>query len=599
MEINYPRTLADNTDFRIALIAECVKDPLLAKQVYDQCAKDLIFWIELFCWTKDPRPNAAGTDIIPFICYDAYQNETLLEIESAIDNQHDELFDKSRDMGLSWMVIYVFQHKWLFEDGSDFKLGSRKEDYVDQPGDIDTLFEKLRFNLQRQPDFLLPKGFKWDRDSTYMKMLNPVNGNAIVGESANPNFGSGGRRKAILLDEYSKWDKGIDKAAWTSTADVTRCRIPVSTPYGSGNKFATLAAGTQEKIKKMSVHWTLHPTKAEGAYYVDGGERILIGDHRKAFELWKAGVEVRSPWYDAECERRSKQDIAQELDIDYLSSGRPYFDLKALAIQRPWVELKPKRVGEPIPYGSYVVVELMDVDNKVTAIESERGWLRLFERPSEDREYVIADDSSEGLAKGDESFGVVRDKITRNVVGAFNGLWKPEILAQKSFLVEKYFRITSAGTMRVLNAPENNNMGYATTTDLVALGSNVYWSEKEVVKDGRTVMEPHKPGFTTTSASRPLILNQGDEDIRKQAGEVRDPVIIQQMKTFVHNAKSGKAEADGDFLDDGVLAWLIAGYVITTKPYKPRKEGSTNYGREERQRALVKQGRNGGFQYAG
>ena len=589
MPINYPRTLEGNITFRAGLLDQCVRDRSLAEDVWKYCANDLIFWVENFCWTKDPRRNP---DVLPFICFEAYQEKSLREIESAINGQYDELFDKSRDMGLSWMVLYVFQHKWLFENGSDFKIGSRKEEYVDRPGDIDTLFEKLRFNLQRMPRWMIPPGFVWDKHSTYMKLVNPANGNSITGESANINFGSGGRRKAMFLDEFSKWDRGIDVGAWTSTADVTKCRIPVSTPFGSAGKFAQLAQGTQEKIKKTSLHWTLHPTKAEGAYYLDRGEKIPIElkiNPLRAFDLWRQGVEVRSPWYDVECERRSKQDIAQELDIDYLSSGRPFFELKTLSLQRVWKEMVPKRQGESIPYGNYILVNLIDVDNKVSAVENTNGWLRLYERPDTYKEYILAGDSSEGLAKGDESYGVMRDKITRNTVASFNGLWKPEVFAQKMFLVEKYFG-------NVLSAPENNNMGYATVSELESLGSNLYWCMKEVFREGRHETERHKPGFSTTSVTRPLILTQGEEDIRKNVCEVRDEVIIQQMKTFVHNAKSGKAEADGDFHDDGVMAWLIAGYVISTNPFKAKKESNSH--RESLQRELVKQRKNAGYSYA-
>ena len=597
-QINYPRTLDGNIDFRISLTEKCKKDRELAEDVWKYCALNLIFWVEVFCWTKDPRRKP---DILPFICFDAYQEETLREIERAINNQEDELFDKSRDMGLSWMVLYVFQHKWLFEAGSDFKLGSRKEEYVDKPGDIDTLFEKLRFNLRLQPTFIIPPGFKWDKHSTYMKLINPVNGNNMIGESANVNFGTGGRKKAIFMDEFSKWDRGIDNGAWTSTADVSKCRIPVSTPFGSAGKFAMLAEGTQEKVKRYSIHWTLHPAKASGCYYYNLGEKIeidLSDNPRRAFELWKQGVEVRSPWYDIECERRSKQDIAQELDIDYLSSGRPYFDLKELSLQKAWPEFKFKTVADVLPYGKYISVDLVDIDNRIEERSSRYPWLRVYERPDEFLEYIIACDSSEGLAKGDESFLVVREKISRNVVACANGLWKPEEFAQKTFLVEKYFRIKPAGAKRVTVVPENNNMGFATTQELVNIGSNVYWCTKTGVKDGRIVEERDKPGFVTSLKTRPIMCAQGEEEIRKHASEIRYEIILKQMKTFVTNAKSGKPEADGDFHDDGVVAWLIGGYVIARNPYKPKAEGKSEAFRQSKQKELVKTKRNAGFSYA-
>lgn len=559
----------------------------------NHCAQDIIFWIEVFCWTKDPRRSP---DILPFICFDAFQEEYLLKVQEHITHGKDLLTEKSRDMGASWMILYAMQHQWLFINGSDFKLGSRKEEYVDRPGDIDTLFEKLRFNLSKMPAFLMPKDFNWSVHSTYMKLLNPMNGNSMVGESMNVNFGSGGRRKAVLMDEFSKVERGTDKGAWTSTADVSPCRLPISTPFGSANKFAQLAQGTGEKIEKATLHWTLHPSKAKGAYYLNRSEKISIDlthNSRAAFDLWNKKVKVRSPWYDLEGERRSQQDVAQELDINYLTSGNPFFDLEAVAAQKSWTQIQPKEMGLEIPYGNYVVANLIDVDNKISCIETPNGWLRIYERPSEYLEYVLAEDSSEGLAKGDEAYGVVREKRTRNVVASFNGRWKPEDFAQKGRLVEKYYAMGSPS--RVIVAPENNNMGYATCSEHEALGSNLYWCNKEVFKDGMKISERHKPGFNTTSVTRPLMLAQGEEEVRKKVCEIRDAVILQQMMTFVNNSNTGKPEADGDFHDDGVLAWLIGGLVIQQHPVKATTESRLN--RESIQRERVLSSKNGGFGY--
>ena len=595
-QLSYPRITGDNFNYRESLIRKCKEDPIFAQDVRDYCAKDIVFWIENFCWAKDPRKKPE--DVTQFILYDAYQIEFIKSLIAHIEGKKDLLIEKSRDMGASWMVLFVLQHRWLFRDGSDYKVGSWKEPYVDRAGDMDTLFEKLRFNLQRQPKFLMPNKFVWGTHSTYMKLVNPDNGNTIVGEAMTSNFGSGGRREAVLFDEFSKVDRGVDSAAWNATADVTPCRIVVATPVGSENKYATLAQGTSaEKIDKITLHWSLHPDKAEGVYYFSNGEKIPIDcsvNRKTAFELWQRGIEVRSPWYDVECERRTKQNIAQELDINYLSSGNPFFDLKTLSLQRIWASLNPKARQDPIPYGRFIAVNLVDVDNKVTAVEDQNGCFRLFERPDDYSQYVIGADSSEGLVKGDESYGVIRDKATRNVVCSFNGLWKPEVFAQKIRLAEKFY--SQKEPSRVLVAAENNNMGYATVSELESLGSNLYWCMKEAFSEGTKSLERHKPGFSTTSVTRPLILTQGEEEIRKNVCEVRDEIIIQQMKTFAHNAKSGKAEASGDFHDDGVMAWLIAGYVISTNPFKAMKESNSH--RESMQKELVRSRKNAGYSYA-
>ncbi len=574
---NYPKDFEGNIRYRAKLLQACEVDPVLRAEVKELCKKDILFWINCFCYTKDPRrkPN----DVLPFIAYEDYQAQYILDVEKAIDKQEDLLTDKTRDMGVSWMILYVLCHKWLFEPGSDFRVGSRKEDFVDKLGDIDTLLEKIRFNLKRQPLWMLPKGFEIDRDAGYMKIVNPELGNCILGESANEHFGSGGRRKALLLDEFAKWEDKIAEAAWTATADVSKCRLAVSTPVGSANKFALLANGTKEKIKKISLHWTLHPDKGKDSYYLDNGVKIPISTHLAAFKLWQSGIKVRSPWYDAEAERRSEADLAQEVDIDYLRSGHPFFNLGALSKQKVWDYLQRKTPFEDIPYGKHIRVNLVEVNNKIELRENIDGWLRIFELPREGCQYVCSADTSEGLAKGDESFLVIRDKWTRNVVAAANGLYPTDDFEEKIYKAQKFYKESDT-------APENNNHGHTVCQGLKNRDCNLYHTKHiNPNNEKETII---KPGWTTTSQSRPLALDQLEEEIRRSAVELRDEVVIAQCKTFVFNAKNGKPEADGNFLDDGVLACAIGSAVIKELPYKAKDGENTKAKQRQAVREAVK-----------
>src|SRR3990167_4692087 len=322
-QIKYPKDPELNVRFRAELIQRADKNPAVAKEIIKPCREDILFWINVFCWTKDPRVQNSPT--LPFITYE-FQDEYILELQKAVRQGYDLLTEKSRDMGASWCVLYVLQHEFQFNRGSDFRVGSRKEEFVDKLGVMDTLLEKVRFNLSRQPAYLLPPKFleQFDERTAYMRLTNPSQQNNIVGESMNIHFGSGGRSRAVLMDEYSKVDSGVDDAAWTATADVTPCRLPIATPFGAANKFARLAMGTEEKIKKVTLHWTLHPDKSKGAYYLNNGQKIPIDtskDFKAAFKVWEAnGREsgsVRSPWWDEEEKRRTAADLAQEVDISY------------------------------------------------------------------------------------------------------------------------------------------------------------------------------------------------------------------------------------------------------------------------------------------
>jgi hypothetical protein len=358
-----------------------------------------------------------------------------------------------------------------------------------------------------------------------------------------------------------------------------------------------LASGQHEKIKKITLHWTLHPEKAKDVYYLDGqGNKIPFKSHHTAFEYWlkkrhksapeglKGGI-VRSPWYDEECDRRKITDIAQELDIDYARSGAPFFDIEALLRQYVWQYTIFGKPFDSIPFGKFARGILADLDHKIEFREVQGGWLKLFEFPRSDYQYVVSGDTSEGLPKGDESYGVVREKWTRNVVATFNGLYEPDDMAVKMNIVSKFFNNALVG-------PENNNHGYTTCLELQKMDSNLYRS-KTRRSDGSVVSD--KRGFTTTPKTRPIMLDQAEEEIRKAAVEVRDPDIINQMKTFVRSEKTGKPEADGDMLDDGVMAFAIAGQMITEHPFKLRESK-----KKEQQKRIVyeaKKRKNGGFSF--
>lgn len=588
LPVKYPRSLETNVKYRIELVQRCLKDAALAADVKALCKEDIIFWFDVFCWTKNPRRSPS---ILPFITYEDYQIMEILKIQHAIRHQYDYLIEKSRDMGVSYLVLYVFQHEWMFNpEGPDFRCGSRKEEYVDRPNDIDTLFEKLRFNLEKMPPFLVPKGFNWKAHSTYMKMINPETGAAIVGESANEDFGSGGRRRACLMDEFSKWENRIATAAWTATSDVTKCRIPVSTPKGAGNKFATLASGTQEKIKKTTIHWTLHPDKAKGAYYINkNGEKVMIkGGPKGAFKKWielgrPVGV-VRSPWYDSEADRSTLSDLAQEKDIHYAASGFPFFNLESLAKQLAWEYLVRKRVSDPIPYGRYIRVNLLKIDNRIEYRELPHGQVKVFEFPNKVNEYALGGDVSEGLAKGDESYLVVRNKWTRNVVATANGLYGTDELAVLAQILSEWYGMCITGV-------ESNNHGHSVNQDLKNMACNLYYTKKRHPETGKISIV--RAGWTTTSTTRPFMLDQLEEEVRRCAAEFRDPDILAQMKTFVRDEKTGKPQADGDLLDDGVIATAICGIMIQEHPYKPTHD--KDRARKRQQHDQVKHRKNAGF----
>ena len=215
---------------RYQLLLKASQDRYLQACLMEYSKRDIVFWFNTFCWTFDPRKP---TPEIPFELF-PYQSWFVKEIEERINLQQDWGVEKSRDMGISWLVILVLQHGWLFKPGWSLHVGSRREVEVDSTiTDPSTLFGKFRFNLYRLPRWMRPK----TRDKK-LSLYNLKNKNILTGESANPSFGRGQRHRCIVMDELAFWE--LADAAYGAASEASRCRGVISTPYGNGNRFARL-----------------------------------------------------------------------------------------------------------------------------------------------------------------------------------------------------------------------------------------------------------------------------------------------------------------------------------------------------------------------
>ena len=278
---------------RLKINDACSRSPEARGTTWNLCARPdnpsegCKFFINNFAYTFDPRPYSAPHHL-PFITFE-YQDEAIRWLIEHIDNGRDGLIEKSRDMGISWIVfVWVSIWYWIFRDGINILVGSYKEALVDN-NTRDSLFGMIDYAIDALPKWILPKGFRKDKHRTQMKLTNPANSNLITGDTMNPDFARGSRKTVVLFDELGSWDYAKD--AWDSAGDSTACRIANSTPKGY-NFYAVLR---NSGIDILTLHWSRHPLKDQD-------------------------------WYLYECGRRDPETIAQELDISYNKSqeGRVY-----------------------------------------------------------------------------------------------------------------------------------------------------------------------------------------------------------------------------------------------------------------------------------
>lgn len=334
-----PKDLKNNLLWRKKVIEKAAGDKVLQKALIEYCAQDIIWFINTFVWQYNPN---ADREVEPFITWD-WQDLAFLGghdedgfkvhgILEAIADRRDLVIEKSREMGASWMCLLVMVWVSLFHPRKKFLCVSRDADSVDRIGDPDSLFWKIDFIHEHLPHWMLPPGgvVRKKMNIAYKKSHSVITGQASTGKA-----GVGGRCTAMFVDEFGLIDE--DTQIYDSTADTTRCRIFNSTHYGTGTKFYQLT--TNDGVRKLVIHWTMHPLKKLGLYRYDPERKGLDildkdfrfpPDHKFVLDGTPSGGPfpgIRSYWYDLECGRgRSRRSIAEHLDIDPSGSLSQFFD---------------------------------------------------------------------------------------------------------------------------------------------------------------------------------------------------------------------------------------------------------------------------------
>lgn len=284
------------------ILTALMKNPKMAAGAIDHYGRGLtgmIDFMEDWCETFDPRNAGTGrSSRLPMRMFPK-QLELVEFLWCCYEAEANGLIEKSRDMGATWCCVNFSVGLFLFHEGATIGWGSRKAMYVDKIGDMDSIFEKIRFQLLAVPRFLWPKGFDPSVMSAQMKVYEP-GGNAITGE-AGDDIGRGGRKRIYFKDESAHYEH--PEMIEAALGDNTRCQIDISSVNGLGNVF--------HRKREAAIEWRRGMKMEPGKTYV------FIMD-------WSDHPMKTRAWYD---QRRSKameegllHKFAQEVDRNYSAS---------------------------------------------------------------------------------------------------------------------------------------------------------------------------------------------------------------------------------------------------------------------------------------
>jgi hypothetical protein len=543
----YPKELRANAKYRKCVLAAAKRDKLLREGLRRRCQKDILFWVNVFCWTFDPRKTDAGdSPHIPFITW-PFQDKVLLRLAAHI-GKDDVGIEKSRDMGASWLCLLAFLHQWQFLPGRAFMVVSRNERLVDAPSDPDCLFWKLDYLLKEQPSFLVPR---FRRTALHLENLD--NGSYIDGASTTADVGRGGRRTAFLVDEYGAFEPADSHAVNAATADNTRSRIFNSTYKGTVGAFYEQMQ--RPEIVRLSLHWSLHPEKAKGAYKDDAGK-------------W------RSEWYAKQCKRIvTPALIAQELDMDPQGAESPFFPCELIdkILQQ---DVRPPLMRGRLEWGTHL-------DKPVFVEDRAKGEMLLwqpltlpnFKAPAGES-YVIGCDVATGSG-ATNSVLTACDRRTREKVAEFaSPRISPERFAELAYATARFFN--DAQIIWEMNGP-----GGTFGKRLVDLGyRNIYYRRDEQGL-AHKVAQSLTPGWHASPQNKLLVFRHYIQALSSGAfiNRSRDAVLECRQYIYLPNGSVGNARAlavtdpsgarqnHGDRPTADALAnWLLGPEPVTQQP---------------------------------
>lgn len=255
---------------------------------YAACRDDFFYWIKNYGWLHDPHAKNPRRSTIPFLMWPK-QVELAKFLISGMDTGRNRHVNKARSIGASWTALQIIVHRFLFEPGFTAKVGSRKEELVDDKT-MDSLFGKVRWILKKQPKFFLPS--PKDMVDNYLLLKNNDNGAEILGEATNAGFGRGGRRKVVFIDEFAHIESPLQVSTWTSLETVALSVWSVSTPNGKGNQFHINFIRSPNE-DKMQVDWKANPKRTEEWFeglLAENGGKLSWDQRAQEHECNFAGV---------------------------------------------------------------------------------------------------------------------------------------------------------------------------------------------------------------------------------------------------------------------------------------------------------------------
>lgn len=225
------------------------RDLKFQKTELDRCAKDPGWFITMWLWVEEPRPDAETLtddgdfdtlkEFVPFA-----PQVRLVYLTVAIlkePTRYDLFISKARGFGVSYIMAAICFWAWTFWRGFRTRYLSQKLEKADRAHDLDSLFAKIDLFMDYLPPEFIPAGFNRGKNGRAVKhrqtamFKNPEKGGQITAEATTGDSVRGGRGTSVFNDE----------AAFQEQYRATRATVGGSTRHRIDWSSESFAKGRQ------------------------------------------------------------------------------------------------------------------------------------------------------------------------------------------------------------------------------------------------------------------------------------------------------------------------------------------------------------------
>lgn len=464
-----------------------------------KCAMSFAYFCHKYVKIAHPKRG-----LIPFILY-KYQKRVIREYESHRFN----ILSKFRQGGLTTVTVIWSMWRCLFKLDETIMVLSKSDREAIAAGEI------VKRALMELPKWMKPE---MEKNNDHQKIFSDTGCKLFF---YTPEAARGRSITYLILDEAAfipQMEKHW-KAMFPTISTGGHC-ICVSTVNGVGNWYYDIFTGAKKQPPQNDFH-------------------IIELDY------WEHPDYHDDDWVKQTRAQLGEKGWLQEVMRDFLGAGDSYIPPEIINdLDLVTREIEPIRKLFPQWNNLDEVREAARADSFV------RGALQIWREPVEGRDYIIGVDGAEGMGEeGDNCCFEVIDAVTCEQVAEFySNSCPPHNFSQILAMVGRTFN-------NACIVVESQNTGL---TVLEKLEHDFYYDN--LFESSQGSLKSSRVGIKTTHSNRSKFLETMQTRLINQSIAIRSRRFVKELKGFIWNAQTKRAEASKGFHDDAIMALCLALY---------------------------------------